>query len=451
MSEDIAIRIEHLTKIYKLYDSPQDRLKESLHPLRKKYHHDFYALNDVNFEVKKGETVGIVGRNGSGKSTLLKVITGVLTPSSGSATVTGKVSALLELGAGFNPELSGIENVYFSSTLMGYSKEETDARLDDILSFADIGEFVYQPVKTYSSGMFVRLAFASAISVEPDILIVDEALSVGDARFQLKCFKTLNRIQENGKTILFVSHDLGSVKRMCTHALLLEQGQIVMQGIPNDVANIYSKLMAENGGLEAIKEDIDLLKQDTPQCIEEEQPADMQPPIPDLHEEQARILLMDERLHQQISGNEYKYGGESGVIEAIVVTDDQDCPKTVFTTGDRFKVHFVAHAFEDIYEPIYAMTIKDVRGQEIYGTNTLFVNQPTQDVITDQRVKITFDQNINIMPGEYFISLGWTRFVGTDLIVIHRRYEAIKFDVVGKDNSFGIANCFSEIQIENNQ
>jgi len=187
MSNDIAIKAENLTKTYRLYDSNLDRLKESLHPLRRKYHHEFNALHDFNFEVKKGETVGIIGKNGSGKSTLLKIITGVLTPTSGSVTVNGRISALLELGAGFNPELTGIENVYFNGTLMGYSKEEMHAKLDDILGFADIGEFVRQPVKSYSSGMFVRLAFAVAINIDPDILIVDEALAVGDIFFQQKC------------------------------------------------------------------------------------------------------------------------------------------------------------------------------------------------------------------------------------------------------------------------
>ncbi|HPH04166.1 MAG TPA: ABC transporter ATP-binding protein, partial [Spirochaetota bacterium] len=192
MLQDIAISVEHVSKVYRLYDKPVDRLKESLHPLRKKYHRDFHALDDVSFEVKKGETVGIIGQNGSGKSTLLKIITGVLTPSCGQVRVNGRVSALLELGTGFNPELTGIENVYFSGTVMGYTREEMDVRLDEILAFADIGEFVRQPVKTYSSGMFVRLAFAVAIKSNPEIMIVDEALAVGDMNFQAKCMTALD-------------------------------------------------------------------------------------------------------------------------------------------------------------------------------------------------------------------------------------------------------------------
>ena len=195
-----AIKVSHLTKVYKLYDKPVDRLKESLHPLKKKYHKDFYALNDVSFEIKKGETVGIIGKNGAGKSTLLKIITGVLTPSSGHVHVNGRIASLLELGAGFNPEYTGIENIYLQGTLMGYSHSEMESKIDGILAFADIGDFVHQPVKSYSSGMYARLAFSVAINVEPDILIVDEALSVGDMYFQQKCMDKIISMQKNNIT-----------------------------------------------------------------------------------------------------------------------------------------------------------------------------------------------------------------------------------------------------------
>jgi len=239
LTDNIAIKVENLTKTYRLYNSNLDRLKESLHPLRRKYHHEFNALHNVSFEIKKGETVGIIGKNGSGKSTLLKLITGVLTPTSGSIQVNGRISALLELGAGFNPELTGIENVYFNGTLMGYSREEMDVRLDDILGFADIGEFVNQPVKSYSSGMFVRLAFAVAINVDPDILIVDEALAVGDIKFQKKCKERMNNYKENGSTIVLVSHAMTDVRSMCSKGLFLQQGRMVCWGDASDVINSY--------------------------------------------------------------------------------------------------------------------------------------------------------------------------------------------------------------------
>ncbi|MDP3466542.1 MAG: ABC transporter ATP-binding protein, partial [Sulfuricurvum sp.] len=225
-----AISVKHLTKIYKLYDKPVDRLKESLHPLGKKYHKEFYALNDVSFEIKKGETVGIIGKNGAGKSTLLKIITGVLTPTSGSVHVHGRISSLLELGAGFNPEYTGVENIYLQGTLLGLSREEMEAKIDDILTFADIGDFVHQSVKMYSSGMFARLAFAVAINVDPDVLIVDEALSVGDSMFQHKCTARMRELMEVGTTILFVSHSIDSVRALCDKAVWIQDGSIKMIG-----------------------------------------------------------------------------------------------------------------------------------------------------------------------------------------------------------------------------
>lgn len=215
-----AITVNDVTKIYRMYDKPIDRLKESLHPRHKEYHKKFYALNKISFQVKKGETVGIIGTNGSGKSTILKIITGVLSPTTGSVEVEGNISALLELGAGFNSDYTGIENIYMNGTMMGFSRKEMDEKLQDILDFADIGDFVYQPVKTYSSGMFVRLAFALAINVEPEILIVDEALSVGDVFFQSKCYRRMEEIRESGTTILMVTHDMGSIIKYCDKVVL---------------------------------------------------------------------------------------------------------------------------------------------------------------------------------------------------------------------------------------
>jgi ABC-type polysaccharide/polyol phosphate transport system ATPase subunit len=237
---NIAIQVKHLTKIYKLYDKPIDRLKESLHPLKKQYHKDFYALNDVSFEIKKGETVGIIGKNGAGKSTLLKIITGVLTPTSGSIHVNGRIASLLELGAGFNPEYTGVENIYFQGSLMGYTRAEMESKIDDILAFADIGDFVHQSVKMYSSGMFARLAFAVAINVDPDVLIVDEALSVGDAAFQKKCLDRINQMKSKNISILLVSHDDYTVKFFCERALYLSNGQQKYFGNSSEAIDLYT-------------------------------------------------------------------------------------------------------------------------------------------------------------------------------------------------------------------
>lgn len=245
MNKNTAIKVQNLTKTYKLYDKSIDRLKESLHPLGKKYHKNYYALNDVSFEIKKGETVGIIGKNGSGKSTLLKIITGVLTPTSGRVTVHGKVSAILELGAGFNPEMTGLENIYLNTSINGMTKAQTDKKIDEIIEFAELGKFIHQPIKTYSSGMKARLAFSVSINVEHDILIVDEALSVGDMNFQAKCMIKMEQIMKMGTTILFVSHSIDSVKKLCKKAIYLENGRLLEVGKAGEIADLYIKNMRE--------------------------------------------------------------------------------------------------------------------------------------------------------------------------------------------------------------
>ena len=244
MDKNLAISVQGVSKIYKLYDKPIDRLKEAVSLTHKSYHRDFFALSDISFDVKKGETVGIIGTNGSGKSTILKIITGVLSPTTGTAEVSGNISALLELGAGFNSEYTGLENIYMNGTMMGFSRQEMERRMDDILRFADIGDFVNQPVKTYSSGMFVRLAFALAINVDPEILIVDEALSVGDVFFQAKCYRRMEEMMKNGTTILMVSHDMGSIIKYCDKVVLLNRGHFVAQGEAGKMVDLYKKILA---------------------------------------------------------------------------------------------------------------------------------------------------------------------------------------------------------------
>ena len=246
MNTGLAIKAENLTKIYKLYEKPLDRVKESLNPFGRKYHTNFYALNDVTFEINKGETIGIIGQNGSGKSTLLKMLSGVLTPTFGSITVNGRVSALLELGTGFNPELTGIENIYLNGTIMGFNREQMNDRLNDILSFADIGDFVHQPVKMYSSGMFVRLAFSVATSVQPEILVVDEALSVGDMFFQAKCLTRMKQMMDKGTTLLFVSHDTGAIKSICQKCILLNKGKMIYYDKADKVVEEYFALKVKS-------------------------------------------------------------------------------------------------------------------------------------------------------------------------------------------------------------
>ena len=239
MAEQAVIEVHHLTKSYKIFANPVDRIKESLHPFHKRYSKDFFALRDITFTIHRGETLGIIGKNGAGKSTLLKILTGVLTPSGGDVQVKGRIASLLELGAGFNPDMTGIENIYLNGTIMGRSKEEMDEKLQAIIDFADIGEFIYQPVKSYSSGMFARLAFAVNVNIDPDILIVDEALSVGDAFFQQKCIFHMKQMQKRGATILFVSHAINTVKSFCTRCLYLKNGVLVADGPCDEVCDKY--------------------------------------------------------------------------------------------------------------------------------------------------------------------------------------------------------------------
>ena len=245
---DVAIKAEHLTKVYRIYEREVDRLKETFHPFHKRYSKDFYALNDVSFEIRRGENIGLVGKNGAGKSTLLKIITGVLTPTSGTLEVNGRIASLLELGAGFNPEMTGVENIYMNGLLIGHSRDVMDAKIGDIIAFADIGEFINQPVKTYSSGMFARLAFAVNAFVEPDILIVDEALSVGDAFFQSKCMDKMRSMINGGVTVIFVSHDTFAVKNLCERAFLMKSGKILMDASAKEVVEVYRNMLIESRG-----------------------------------------------------------------------------------------------------------------------------------------------------------------------------------------------------------
>ena len=236
---ETVIRVDHLSKMYKLYDKKSDRLREAMSIRKKQYYRPFYALHDVSFEVDRGETVGIIGTNGSGKSTLLKILTGVVAPNGGSFEIKGRISALLELGTGFNMEYTGLQNIDLHGTMMGFSKEEMASRKEQIIQFADIGDYIHQPVKNYSSGMFARLAFAVAISIEPEILIVDEALSVGDVFFQNKCFRKFDDLREKGTSILFVSHDTAAVRKMCSRVLWIEKGVQQMYGRCEEVCNAY--------------------------------------------------------------------------------------------------------------------------------------------------------------------------------------------------------------------
>jgi len=414
----VAISINNLSKGYQIYDRPQDRLKQSLWRDRKQFYREFWALKDVSFEVKKGEMVGIIGRNGSGKSTLLQIIAGTLMPTSGQVKVNGRVAALLELGSGFNPEFTGRENVFLNGAILGISREEMESRFNEIAAFADIGDFIDQPVKTYSSGMYIRLAFAVAISVEPDILIVDEALAVGDGRFQLKCFERIKALKEAGTTILLVSHDLQSVRQFCDVAILLDKGVLLETGVPNIIVNHYTRLLFSSEQREL--------------------------PVVQVEEKENDFRGANTNKEQ-----EYRYGSQDGIIEYIEVLDSRLNPVKAVTTCDEVIVRMIASAKKHIEKPIFAMTIKTIKGLEVYGTNSYFQNMPFQALKPGDRVEIIFKQKLNLIAENYYISFGFVELVNGDIIPLDRRYDAVELKVLpeGNDRSFGIANLASKISI----
>jgi teichoic acid transport system ATP-binding protein len=420
-----AIKVSHLTKVYKLYDKPIDRLKESLHPLKKQYHKDFYALNDVSFEIKKGETVGIIGKNGAGKSTLLKIITGVLTPSSGHVHTNGRISSLLELGAGFNPEYTGVENIYLQGTLMGYTHSEMESKVDEILEFADIGEFVYQPVKMYSSGMFARLAFAVAINVEPDILIVDEALSVGDMAFQAKCFNKFKEFQRQNKTILFVTHSIDLIIKYCQSAILISDGKKLLQGDTKSTTEMFRKIMVstlpkEIQGKEDDNNIIDSL---------------------DLNN-------YDLKSNLPLNSKANIYGSmEAEIIDFAIINEEKKI-SNYLKHNEKYTILITVKFNQDIIDPIFAYTFKSVDGMELTGTNTNNLNEVFGKIEAGEIITIKFKQKMILNSGAYFLALGCTKYENDNLRVFHRIYDAVQVDVVSPTLATGIAFSPTELILE---
>ena len=420
---DSVIEIKNISKIYNLYNKPSDRLKEALFS-RKSRHTEFAALNDVSFNVNKGEILGIIGKNGSGKSTILKIITSVLTPTSGECIVKGKIAALLELGAGFNMEYTGIENIYLNGQMIGFSKEEMDKKLQAIIDFADIGEHIYQPVKTYSSGMFARLAFSVAISVDPDILIVDEALSVGDVFFQNKCYRRFEEFRERGKTILFVTHDMGSVIRYCNRCVLLNAGKKVAEGKPQEMVDLYKRIMVG-------------------QWNENEENTQDSTSI------QSSNVKADESWKDQISTNpdiEVYGDGRADIIDFGIFSDTGDIGNNVYK-GDYYSVKMKVRINEDNLNPIFAFKLRDIKGTELTGTNTMLEDIDTSQCKKGDIVTITFRQKQYLQPGQYLVSLGCTAFEGDQFVVYCRNYNCCVLGVVAQKGTIGIFDSESEVRV----
>ena len=417
MSSDvIAIRVSNLSKCYHIYDNPRDRLKQFIVPRMQRfagrmphqYYHEFWALKDVSFDVKKGETVGIIGRNGSGKSTLLQLICGTLSPTNGSVETRGRISALLELGSGFNPEFTGRENVYLNAAVLGLARGEVDERFDDIAAFADIGQFIEQPVKTYSSGMVIRLAFAVAINVQPQVLVIDEALAVGDAAFQRKCIRRIEEISRSGVTLFFVSHDTEAVKKICTAAIYLNRGEIQHQGRAKEVCTEYERDLfgASRGRNEPLQ--TNRLEQTN---------------------ESPRI---DPEL---LASNEKQYGDGRASIVDIRLTSKANRKINVLHAGIDFIVSYKIIFSQRVARPVFGMMITNREGVCIFGANTTGQAASRRDYSAGDEVAISFSLINNLGPGIYYLTCGvYTNVHAIGLVFLQRRMDTLMFKSLGRDN-----------------
>lgn len=431
-----AIRVSGLKKVYKLYDKPSDRMKEALGLSRGKKYREHNALDGVDLTVYQGETVGIIGTNGSGKSTMLKIITGVLNPTEGEVEVNGRISALLELGAGFNMEYNGIENVYLNGTMIGFSEKEIEDKLEAILSFADIGEYVYQPVKTYSSGMFVRLAFAVAINIEPEILIVDEALSVGDVFFQAKCYHKFEEFKKMGKTILFVSHDLSSISKYCDRVVLLNRGTKLGEGSPKEMIDVYKRVLVgqyaiPDAGNEGLLNDAELT---AAAAGAGRRPEAGTPSTPAAGADGKNPELLE-------------YGTKAALITQFYITDENDISTTAIIKGQEFTVHMRVEFYEDIPAPIFAFTVKNSKGTEITGTNTMVEKAFLEPVQAGSAKEISFCQKMSLQGGEYLLSLGVTGYEKDTFAVYHRLYDVLGVTVISDKDTVGYYDMDSKVSV----
>jgi len=423
MNKNIAIKVRNLTKIYKLYKEPIDRLKEAFDPFNNEYHTDFYALKDISFEIKRGETVGIIGRNGSGKSTLLEIITGVLTPTNGTVFIRGKISAILELGAGFNPEMSGLENIYLSTSISGMSKQDTDKKIDDILLFAELGEFIYQPIKTYSSGMKTRLGFAVAINIKPDILIIDEALAVGDVAFQRKCFAKMEQIRKTGATILFVSHSEESIVNLCNRAIWLSDGEKVIDGEPKFVTGLYMK----NTNKKVI--DKIIIKNELEELENQEE-------IKKREIQNKNKSNMKEFYDPLLRSKSTIYYEEKGAkISNVRITTLDDIEVNTLNSNNRYSIIFDVLFKKKFKDVNFGIVIKDLKGNNIFGASYEMLKHAKIKSISSSSYTINFIFDCLLVEGIFVVDLAVHDDFKTHRHVLHRINDAFIFKVIKHENT----------------
>jgi ABC-type polysaccharide/polyol phosphate transport system ATPase subunit len=415
-----ALSVEGVAKQYRIYERPSDRLVESLTRGRVRRHREFWALSDITFEVEKGSTVGVVGPNGSGKSTLLQIVTGTLEPTHGRVMVEGRVAALLELGAGFNPEFTGLENVFMNAALLGFSRRETERRLPEIERFAEIGDFIRQPVKTYSSGMYVRLAFAIAVNAEPDILVVDEALSVGDTIFQNRCVRRIKEMQAAGATIFFVSHDSTLVRAICARAILLNKGRMLADGEPKDVLNRYQRLIMSRE--EAYDE---ASANEKSESVTSEDDSARASQTSDVHVARAPLSYT------------YRHGNRHAEIIAAELLDAKGEPVEMVDSGEPVSVRLRTLFQRDVEHPVCGFMIRSRHGINIYGTNTEHVGLALGAARAGEVIEVEFAFNCWLGQEHYFISVAAH---STDGVAFDWLDGAIFFRVAWVVEMEGVAN-----------
>lgn len=415
--DENIIEIKDLCKEYKMYHRKKDRLLEILLP-KYENHTTFKAMDGFNLNVKKGEIVGILGRNGAGKSTLLKMITGVVVPTSGEIKVKGKISSLLELGTAFNPELTGYENIYQHGQIMGLTVEEVKAKEQEIIEFADIGEHLSQPVKTYSSGMFARLAFACAINVDPDILIVDEVLSVGDMAFQLKCFKKFEQFKKKGKTILFVTHSISDVLNNCNRAIILQHGEKIFDGDVKEGVEEYKKLITKMKDTNSTKGKNKITKEVINALSEKS----------------------EWKKHFTLNPEATIYGNNEAAIYDYGMFDQYSQPVPIVDNSEYMHIKIKVQFNQDVENPFVSITIKDFHGKEMCGNNTNFMGIETGTCKKGEEYIFDFEQKLRLAPGKYTLSISCNRFDDNgELIIMNRNYDALIFEVTSQKKMVG---CF---------
>ena len=444
VQEKVAIKITNLCKHYKMYARKKDRILETLLPVYER-HGIFSAMEDFNLEVRKGEVLGVLGKNGAGKSTLLKMITGVVTPTAGTIEVTGKISSLLELGTAFNPELTGIANIYQHGQVMGLTNEEIKAKEQEIIEFADIGEHLYQPVKTYSSGMFARLAFACAINVEPDVLIVDEVLSVGDMAFQLKCFKKFEQFKEKGKTILFVTHSITDILRNCTRTIIIDAGRKIFDGGVKEGVEKYKKIIVGLNEEDSKKEEQILEESENDQTDSKEE-KNQEEKIPKPKSTNKQDMW---KTHFIENPNLIDYGNDSAEVIDYGIFDLNGNYLSMLENDKEIVLKSKIAFRKDVKDPIFTMTLKDFNGLEICGTNTLLENVLTGEFKQGEVVEVSFQQKLNIAAGKYTLSFSCTHFDHKgELEVLNRKYDALLVEILSTKNTVGFVRLDSKITFE---